>query len=156
MSHRTVFALATVQMVLFFLVSNYDHYFFMLHFLGSLIYILMLLLLFYDLDEWAYVMGFVAPLFWIVLALLGGTLQASLRGLWQLVRVPGTANMLDVLGGLVLLMGVALMVASGGAFRREVWGRPGALGIVIWSTVVVGVYYAVLIAALYRMASPGA
>lgn len=156
MSHRTVFALATLQMILFFLVSNYDRYFFTLHFLGSLIYILMLLLLFYDLDEWAYVMGFVAPLFWIVLTLLSGTLQASLRGLWHLVSAPTTANTLDILGGLVLLVGVALMVACAWAFRREVWGMPGALRIVIGSVLVVGVYYAVLIWALYRMASPGA
>lgn len=155
MPHRTVFALATLQMVLFFLVSNYDHYFFVLHFLGSLIYILMLLLLFYDLDEWAYVMGFVASLLWMVLGLLSGTLLASLRGLWQLIRAPGMANMLDVVGGLVFLTGLALMVACGWAFRREVWGMPGALRTVIWATVVVGVYYAVLIAALYRMASPG-
>lgn len=154
MANRSVFTLAAILMVLFFLVSNYDRYFFLIHFFGSLIYVVMLLLLFYGLEEWAYAMGFVTPLLWIMLMSLAGTLVASLRGLGQLLSSQAIRNPLDVLAGLVLVAGLALMAASGRAFWREVWGRPGAVRAAVLATAVVGAYYAVLIAAYLQMARP--
>ena len=156
MPNRTVFTLASILMVLFFLVSNYDRYFFMLHFLESLIYLVIVLLLFYCLEDWAYVVGFVTPLLWIVLTLLNGTLVSGLRALGRLVSFQPVTSALDVLSGLIFATGLGLMLASGWAFRREVWGRPGALRMFLWAMLIVWVYYAVLIAALYRMVKPGA
>ena len=87
MINRVVFTLATAMMLLFFLVSNFDRYFFTLHFLESLIYLVMLLLLFYGLEDWAYVMGVVAPLVWIALTLLSGTSLSGLQALGQAVSL---------------------------------------------------------------------
>lgn len=155
MTHRLVFTLATVMMLLFFLVSNFDRYFFTLHFLESLIYLVMLLLLFYDLEDWAYVMGVVAPLYWIILTLLSGTSLAGLRALGRAVTLRGVTSPVDLLGGVALVVGIALMAASAGSFRREVWGTKGALRTVVLASLFVGVYYAVLVYAMLRQASPG-
>src|SRR3989338_916628 len=149
MTHRLVFTLATVMMLLFFLVSNFDRYFFTLHFLESLIYLVMLLLLFYDLEDWAYVMGVVAPLYWIILTLLSGTSLAGLRALGRAVTLQGVTSPVDLVGG------IALMAASAGSFRREVWGTKGALRTAVLASLFVGVYYAVLVYAMLRQASPG-
>lgn len=154
MTHRLVFTLATVMMLLFFLVSNFDRYFFTLHFLESLIYLVMLLLLFYDLEDWAYVMGVVAPFYWIVLTLLSGTSVSGLRALGRAVTFQGMAAPVDLLGGTALVVGIALMVASARSFRREVWGMPGALRTAVLASIFVGVYYAVLVYTLLRQASP--
>ena len=154
MTHRLVFTLATVMMLLFFLVSNFDRYFFTLHFLESLIYLVMLLLLFYDLEDWAYVMGVVAPFYWIVLTLLSGTSLGGLRALGRAVTLQGVESPVDLLGGVAFVVGIVLMVASARSFRREVWGTKGALRTVVLASVFVGVYYAVLVYALIRQASP--
>lgn len=156
MAHRTVFTLAALMMLLFFLVSNYDRFFFTVHFLTSLIYIVMLLLLYYDLDDWAYVMGVVAPLFWIGLTLLSGTSLMGLRTLGRAVTFQPVHNPADLLSGIIFVVGLVLVAASGRAFRREVWGTRGALRTALLATVLVGVYYAVLIWALWHLASPAA
>src|SRR3972149_1308936 len=127
MTHRLVFTLATVMMLLFFLVSNFDRYFFTLHFLESLIYLVMLLLLFDGLEDWAYVMGVVAPLVWIALTLLSGAALSALQALGQAVSFQGVRSPVALLGGTALMVGVGLMAACARAFRREVWGTKGAL-----------------------------
>lgn len=78
MANKTVFALATVMLVLSFLVSHFERFFFTLNFLESLIYLAILLLLFYGLEEWAYAVGIAAPVFWMALAWAGGLLGGSL------------------------------------------------------------------------------
>jgi len=155
MINRVVFTLATAMMLLFFLVSNFDRYFFTLHFLESLIYLVMLLLLFYGLEDWAYVMGVVAPLVWIALTLLSGTSLSALQALGQAVSFQGVRSPVDLLGGTALMVGIALMAACARAFRREVWGTKGALRTVVLASLIVGVYYAVLVYAMLRQASPG-
>lgn len=156
MGNRAVFTLATILMVLFFLVANFDRYFFTLHFLESLIYVVMLLLLFYDLEDWAYVIGFVTPLLWMLSSLLSGALGLGLRALGRLLTLQPVTNPIDVLSALVFLVGLMLMASSAWAFRREVWGQPGALRTAVWATVVVWIYYAALIAIMFRMATPKA
>jgi hypothetical protein len=85
MANRGVFTLATVMMVLFFLASHYDNSLFLLHFLEAVIYAVILILLFYGLDEWAYVMSFLTPLLWTILTALTGTLFLGLSSLWDAV-----------------------------------------------------------------------
>lgn len=154
MANRTVFTLATAMMLLFFLVSNFDRFFFTVHFLESLIYLVILLLLFYGLEDWAYVVGFVTPLVWMVLTLLSGTSLMGLRALGQAAVSFSIPNPADFLSGVIMVVGLVLMVASARAFRREVWGARGALRTALLGSGLVGVYYAVLIFALLRQATP--
>src|SRR3989304_4897337 len=117
---------------------------FTLHFLESLIYLVMLLLLFYGLEDWAYVMGVVAPLVWIALTLLSGTSLSALQALGQAVSFQGVRSPVDLLGGTALMVGIALMAACARAFRREVWGTKEALRTAVLGSLISGRSHAVL------------
>lgn len=155
MSNKAVFTLAAILMALFFWLSNYDRFFFMAHFLQAGFYLIVLLLLYYGLEEWAYVMSVVAPLFWVILAALAGIATSGARGLGRLVSGGGLENPVDAVAGLILLGSLALMVVSARVYKRDVWGAPGALRSAIGAIIVVGGYYLVLLYAYLRIASPG-
>ncbi|MGH9788059.1 MAG: hypothetical protein ACRD4U_05090 [Candidatus Acidiferrales bacterium] len=156
MANKTVFTLAAILMALFFWLSNYDRFFFLAHFLQASFYLIVLLLLFYGLEEWAYVMAVVAPLVWIVLAALAGIATSGVRGLGGLVSGGGLENPVDTVAGFILLGSLALLVASARVYKREVWGRPGALRSALGAIAVVGGYYLVLLYVFYvRIAPPG-
>jgi len=154
MANKAVFTLAAILMALFFWLSSYDRFFFLAHFLQAGFYLIVLLLLFYGLEEWAYVMAVVAPLLWIVLAVLAGIATAGFRGLGQLVSGESLVRPVDTVAGLILLGSLALMVVSARVYKREVWGAPGALRSAIGAILVVGGYYLVLLYAYLRIATP--
>jgi len=154
MANRSVFTLAAIVMLLFFLASHVDNYFFLLHFLEAVIYAVILLLLFYGLEDWAYVLGFLTPLVWMVLTILSGTLLAGLRALGALVAMGPVDDVLGLVTGLIFLAALALLVVSARAYKREVWGRPGALRVFVGAAVAVMVYYAAVLFTLYRMVLP--
>lgn len=154
MANRGVFTLATIMMVLFFLASHFDNYFFPLHFLETVIYAVILLLLFYGIEEWAYVMGFLSPLLWMILTLLSGTLLAGLAGLARVVTLQPAENPKAVVAGLVFVAGLALMVVSARAFSHEVWGRPEARRVLAGASLAVVAYYAVVLLTWLRLVQP--
>ena len=155
MANKAVFTLAAILMALFFWLSSYDRFFLLAHFLQAGFYLIVLLLLFYGLEEWAYVMAVVAPLLWIVLAALAGIATSGFRGLGQLVSGESLVRPVDTVAGLILLGSLALMVVSARVYKREVWGAPGALRSAIGAILVVGGYYLVLLYAYLRIATPG-
>ncbi len=154
MANRGVFTLAAIVMVLFFLASHFDNYFFLLHFLEAVIYAVILLLLFYGLEDWAYVLGFLTPLLWMVLSILSGTLLAGFRALGSLVTFRPVDDVIGLMTGFIFLAALALLVVSARAYKREVWGRPGALRVFAGAAVAVVIYHAAVIFTLYRMVLP--
>lgn len=155
MANKAVFTLAAVLMALFFWLSNYDRVFFMAHFLQAGFYLIVLLLMFYGLEEYAYVMSVVAPLLWIILAILAGIAESGARGLGRLVSGGGLETPVDTVAGFILLGSLALMVVSARVYKRDVWGAPGAMRAAIGAIVIVGGYYLVLLYAYLRIATPG-
>ncbi len=155
MANKAVFTLAAILMALFFWLSNYDRFFFLAHFLQAGFYLIVLLLLFYGLEEYAYVMSVVAPLLWVILAVLAGIATAGLSGLGRLVSGGDLERPVDVVAGFILLGSLALMVVSARVYKRNVWGAPGALRSAIGAILVVGGYYLILLYAYLRIASPG-
>lgn len=154
MVNRAVFSLTAVMAVLFFLASHYDNYFFLLHFLETAIYLTVLLLLFYGIEEWGYSMAFQAPLLWIVLAILGGTLIGGLEALGEMVRLQPVESPARLVNGLLFLTGVVLSLMSGRVLWKEIRGRPGAVWAFVGSFLVTGAFYAVVIFTLLRMVEP--
>jgi hypothetical protein len=154
MAHRGVFALATIMMVLFFLASHYDNPLFLLHFLEAVMYAVILILLFYGLEEWAYVMSILTPAVWTVLTLLSGTLAVGLIELGRLVTFQEVYSGRGVVVGIIFLVGLVLIVVSARAFWRQVWGRPGIMPAVVGSVVAVAAYYAVVIWVWLRLLEP--
>lgn len=154
MVNRAVFSLTAVMAVLFFLASHYDNYFFLLHFLETAIYLTVLLLFFYGIEEWGYSMAFLAPLMWIVLAILGGTLQGGLAALGEVVRFQPVESPARLVNGLVFLAGIALSATSGRILWKEIRGRTGALWAFVGSFLVTGAFYAIVVFTLIRMVQP--
>lgn len=154
MSNRGVFALSATLMVLFFLASNFDHYFFALHFLEAIIYVAVLLLLFYGVEDWAYVIAFVTPLYWIILTLLNGTLLRGLVSLGRVFRFQPVEYPIGLVVGLVFLVSVVLLIVSLRAFWHEVWGRPGAVQALVGAALVVTIYWVMMVWVALRMVAP--
>jgi hypothetical protein len=155
MTNKAVFTLGAILVVLFFWLSNYDRFFFLAHFLQAGFYLVVLLLLFYGLEEYAYVMSVVAPLFWIVLAALAGIVTSGFQGLGRLVSGGALERPVETVAGFILLGSLALIAVSAAAYKREIWGARGALRSAITAILVVGGYYLVLLYAYIRIASPG-
>ncbi len=154
MANRLVFGFSVVLVVLFFLLSNFERYFFLLHFLQSALFLVILVLLFYRLEEWAYVLGFLTSLLWLLLAVLQGMFFAGMRGLGQLAQLKAAENPIDAVTGVIVLAQAALAVTSGYAYRKESWGLPEAKRAALWGAAIIGVYYTLLIYALFRLSRP--
>jgi len=120
----------------------------------TVIYAVILLLLFYGLEDWAYVFGFLTPLLWMVLTILSGALLAGFRALGMLVMLRPVDDNIGLVTGFIFLAGLALLVVSARAYKREVWGRPGALRVFVGAAVAVMVYHAAVIFTLFRMVQP--
>jgi hypothetical protein len=150
MVNKIVFTLAAVMMALFLLVSGIDRFFFVLHFLESLVYLVMMVLLYYGLVEWGYVIGFLAPLFWSALNLLSGLLMGALGAM---LRFEFSNPLAMVVGGM-FFVGLVLVVMSWRAYQQEVWPSPGALRTVFEVVVILLVYYGVLAYAVWQMVRP--
>lgn len=151
MANRTVFGLAASMGVLSFLVSHYDQYFFTLHFLEALIYLVILLLMFYRLEEWAYVIGIASPVFWILLAGLGGVFGENLGEFAR--AMTGGESPVRFIGGVMFFVSLGLLVASTRAFFRTVWGTPPAKRILLVGFALVAGFYGSLVYALYQMSA---
>ncbi len=151
MGEKTIFALSAALMVLFFLMSNYERQFFVVHCLQASFYLIVLLLLYYGLEEWAYVMAFVAPIPWIVVPLWSAAAAGSLG---TLITPPQVWSPVDVLGLGIFLGSIALLGVSGWTYKKDIWGRPGALKTALGAIAIVGVFYAVLIGVTFRIAAP--
>ncbi len=154
MANKTVFALATVMLVLSFLVSHFEQFFFTINFLESLIYLAILFLLYYGLEEWAYAVGIAAPVFWIVLAWAGGLLGGSLGEFARAISRREIQSPTWFQGTLVFIGAVLLLLACAHAFRRDVWGTQGALRVLLSGVLAVGLYYALLTYLYLNMARP--
>jgi hypothetical protein len=63
-------------MLCFFILSNLEPQFFLLHFYQAIFYLIIILMLFYMEDRWAYAMGILAPSVWLILAFSTGLLGA--------------------------------------------------------------------------------
>lgn len=150
MANRTVFGLAAGMGLLSFLISHYDQYFFLLHFVESLIYFVILLLMFYRLEEWAYALGIAVPVFWILSASLGGFFGENLAQF--AVGMLGGNSPVRFVGGLMVFVAIGLFAASAHAFWKGVWGTPNALRILLIVFGAVAAFYASLAYAVLQMA----
>jgi len=150
MVHR---GLATVAMALglcFLLLSHFDSQFFLIHFYESLVYLVIVLMLFYFEDRWAYMMGIVAPAMWLVLSVAWG----GLLGFWHQMSMafhPGTAffpiGLLTMLG---LLLSIAMIASSAFRWHREFTGLHKGWSTFLVSAIVVLIYYGVLVIWILR------
>lgn len=149
MIHRGLATLSGALMLCFLLLTAFETQFFLLHFYQSLIYLIIILMLFYFEDHWAYALGILAPAAWLVLNFGTGLLASAFQ------QVPGELQRL--FGGLTPHNGVAaltviitvlavVMIASCWArWKREFMGVKKESTVLLGGVAIVAVYYAVLI-----------
>ncbi len=90
MVHRGIATIAVALALCFLLLSHFDPQFFLIHFYESLIYVVIVLMLFYFEDRWAYMMGMVAPPIWLILTVVWNGVSAIGREIMAAFQ-PGDA-----------------------------------------------------------------
>jgi hypothetical protein len=153
MIHRGIATLAMALLVCFLMLSYFDPGFFFLHFYESLIYIVIVLMLFYLEDRWAYMLGILAPAGWLVLTLVTGGFGEFFRQLGDVLRGQEPNYGAAVLAGLASILSVVMLVCCAYRWKREFAGQGKTWSTLIVGLVIVVAYYAVLVAWFFRAAS---
>jgi hypothetical protein len=145
MAHRSIVTVATGLMVCFMLLTRYDREFFLLHFYQSLIYILIVLMLFYFHERWAYMLGMVAPAGWLLLSYSTGMLGGAMRQVGRLLVIERPSSAVSMIGAVIAALDVLLIVICAYRWKREYSGLHKGWGTFLGSLGIVVVYYAILV-----------
>lgn len=143
--HRGLATLSGALMMCFLLLTKEDPNFFHLHLLQSAIYLIVILMLFYFEDHWAYMVGMIAPAVWLVLAFGLGTLSGGVRLVGLLVSGRTAVDRISVLDFVTAGFCVLMIVFSARHWRREYAGSGKGMPTFLVSLAGVGIYYAILI-----------
>jgi hypothetical protein len=144
MAHRGIASLAVAAIVSFLLLSSFDPQFSLLHIYESSIYIVLLFLLIYEGEKWAYLLGIIAPAIWVVLVSasnFGGILRQVGR-VFHFQRPDFPANLI---GAVTMIISISMVGACLYRWNRDRWGFDHvwrALSTILFA---VAVYYAVLV-----------
>jgi hypothetical protein len=144
--NRVVAGLAILMAILFASVSFDEPEFLLLHCYEGGIYIVIVAMLYYGREEWAYPLGMILPLVWIVLSYSTGRLSAGVVQVGMLVGRREVSNLTSLLAVALTLAGLALIVASAYYYRKEIHGSPsgGPKNFGLAALIAVA-YYAVLV-----------
>jgi hypothetical protein len=145
MVHRGLATISGAMMFCFLMLAGVDTPFFFLHFYESMIYLAIVLMLFYLEDRWAYMLGMLAPVIWVVLMLLNGQLWGALRqpvNYFSQGLQPTGVGMVTLLTAVVAVM---MFVGCLRHWRREFAGLGKGWSTFLVSLVIMLVYYGILI-----------
>lgn len=148
MVHRGIATLAGLLMVCYFLLSHLEPAFFLLHFYQSLIYLVIILMLFYLEDQYAYMLGMIAPAVWIVLSISTGIMGMALRQVWWILRPPYPGHQVDnvaIMAAITTVLTILMIVFCAYRWKREFAGLGKGLTTFLISFGVIAVYYGVLV-----------
>ena len=137
-------------MMCFLLLSQADMNFFHLQLLQSAIYLMVILMLFYFEDHWAYMVGMIAPAIWLVLAFGVGTLGGGIREIGLLVSGRTKIDQVSVLDFVTAGFAVLMIVFSARRWRREYAGGGKGMPTFLVTLAGLGVYYAILIYVFWK------
>ncbi|MHB8485930.1 MAG: hypothetical protein ACYDCM_09390 [Candidatus Acidiferrales bacterium] len=154
MAHKGIATLASALVLCFFLLSHLDSQFFLLHFYEALIYLVIVLMLFYFHERWAYMLGIVAPAGWLVLLFITGGLNEFWVRLTQGMHgesIRGVAP--AAIGALISILSVAMIFSSSYRWRREFSALKQGMSILLVSLGIVSAYYAVLVLWFWKAAT---
>jgi len=151
MVHRGLATISGAMMFCFLMMAEVDSAFFFLHFYESMIYLAIILMLFYLEDRWAYMLGMLSPVVWMIQVLLTGQLLNALRQPFQYFSQgisPTGVGMVTLLTAVV-----AVIMVSGCArhWKREFAGMGKGWSTFAISLVVVAIYYGILIGWFLRL-----
>ncbi len=145
MAHRGIATLSLGLMTCFLLLTHLDPGFFLLHFYQSLIYLLIVLMLFYFHERWAYMLGILAPAGWLLLTYASGLLGGAMRQVRAVLLAHKPGNEVSLLAAAIALLAALMIVFCGYRWRREYAGARKAWSTFLGSLALVVAYYAVLV-----------
>ena len=157
MVHRGIATLAGLLMLCYILLSHFDPEFFLLHLYSSLIYLVIIQMLFYLEDQYAYMLGMIAPAASLIMMLATGLISAGLRQVWWLFKPPFAEHKPDPVGLMGATTAVLLVMMIGFCaqrWRQEYAGLGKGRTTFLISLGIVVVYYGVLIFWFTRLIGP--
>ena len=153
--HRGIATLASGMMICFLVLSTMEPDFALLHFYQSLIYLLIVLMLFYFQDRWAYMIGILAPSVWLLMAYGMGLTGGALRQVSRLMRAQRPTSDVSVMVAIMVVLSVLLIALCAYRWKRQYAGLGKGLRTFLVSFVVVVAYYTILIVWFYHIIPPG-
>ena len=148
--HRGIATLSGAVMICFLLLTEADPNFFHLQLLQSAIYLIVILMLFYFEDHWAYMLGMIAPAMWLLLAFGLGTIPGSFSEVGLLVSGRTAVDKINALDIVTAAFCTLMIVFSARRWKREYAGSGKGQTTFLVTFVGVAAYYALLIYVFWK------
>jgi hydrogenase-4 membrane subunit HyfE len=145
MAHRGIATLAAALLLCFFVLSHFEPEFFLLHLYQSLMYLAVILLLFYSEEQYAYMLGMLAPAAWLLLTYGTGLLQGAARQVSQLLHAQRPGNQVSLMAAVTAVLAVLMASFCAYRWKREYAGLGKGRNTFLVSFSVVFVYYGILV-----------
>lgn len=148
MVHRGIATLSGLIMFCFLALSAMEPTYFFIYMYQSLIYLVIILMLFYLEDHWAYMLGMLAPAAWIILVLYSGILQSSLPSwthLPELVRFRSVGVAIGMMVGIITVLSVLMIAFCGRHWKREFAGLGKGASTFSAGLAIIIIYYGILV-----------
>jgi hypothetical protein len=149
-AHRGIATVASALMICFLILSAMEPEFFLLHFYESLIYLAIVLMLFYFEDQWAYMIGILAPAVWLILAYGVGLLGGAMRQVSKMMRAQRPTSQVSVMVAIVTVLAVLLISFCAYRWKREYAGLGKGRTTFLVSLAIVIAYNAILVVWFWR------
>lgn len=149
--YRDIATLSGLQVLCFLFLTHFDQEFFLLHLYQSILYIAILVMLFYMEDRWAYMIGMLAPVVWLVMAFATGLLGGAVRQVGLLLRGQGPNNPVSLIAAFTAVLAVLMIVFCAKHWAKEYAGLGKSLSTFGVSVGVVAVYYGILVMWFWEM-----
>jgi len=150
MVHRGIATLAGALMMCFLLLSHFEPEFFLLHFYQSLIYLVIILMLFYFEDHWAYMLGILAPATWLLLTYATGVLGGALRQVSRLMHAQQPSSAVSMMAAITAVLAILMIIFCAYRWKREYAGMGKGTNTFLVSLGIVIAYYAILVVWFWR------
>ena len=142
--YRDIATVAGAQVICFLLLTHLEPQFFLLHLYQTIIYMAILIMLFYMEDRWAYMIGMLAPVAWLVMVYSTGLLGGAGRQVLRLVRGEGLSNEVSFVAAITAVQSLLMIGLCARHWKKEYAGLGKVLSTFAVSLGVVAVYYAIL------------
>lgn len=148
MSDRWVFLFSFLTVILIVAGAFVVVPLFWFELLKSLIFLAVALLVFFGENHFSFMLGFVAPIVWIIADILLGGFSAEMQVLFNALSGKGVPPLDTPLHGVAILLEIVLAVLSVMAWRKQVSERlfgktfGAALAVsVVWTGLLLGYYF---------------
>ena len=151
MPHRGIATLSAALMLSFLYLTHLETEFFLLHFYQSLIYLVIILMLFYFEEQYAYMLGMLAPAVWLLMTYATGLLGGGARQVGRLLREQRPTNEISLMAAVIAVLSVVMIVSCAYRWKREFAGLHRFGKTFVIGLIVVVLYYGILITLFWHM-----